>query len=156
MGWCCCHSVTVLFPLRNVRFRPDKIGTIMLKILWCWFNQLINNHSVSFDRMYRIYWFGWICITSDGRFQHNGKAYIWWNIRCPKFLNVNEKALEWIDHPFSRGMFRLQFDNDNNRRGKNVNDINDSKEKTLTNDDRQKDDEADDAHPCCSLGGWCH
>ena len=53
-------------------------------------------------------------------------------------------------------MFRLQFDNDNNRRGKNVNDINDSEEKTLTNDDRQKDDEADDAPPCCSLGGWCH
>ena len=48
-----------------------------------------------------------------------------------KFLDVNEKALEWIDHPFPGGMFRLQFDNDNNRRG---NDTNYSKEKTLTND----------------------
>ena len=43
----------------------------------------------------------------------------------PKFLNINERALERIDHPFSYGMLRLQFDNDNNRLGKYVNDIND-------------------------------
>ena len=48
-------------------------------------------------------------------------------------------------------MFRLQLDKDNNRRGKNVNDINDWKEKTLRNEDCEKDDDVDDSW--CSLGG---
>ena len=43
----------------------------------------------------------------------------------PNFLYINERALERIDHPFSCGMLRLQFDNDNNGHGKYVNDIND-------------------------------
>lgn len=75
----------------------------------------------------------------------------------PKFLNINEKALERIDHPFSCGMLRLQFDNDNNRLGKYVNDINDceGEKDDDDDDDHVGDDEGDSGGLGLGLG-WSH
>ena len=65
--------------------------------------------------------------------------------------------MERIDHPFSCGMLRLQFDNDNNRHGKYVNDIHDCEEVKDDNydDDHVEDDEGDSGGRSLGLG-WSH